>query len=495
MSRKIDSPCIMAIFGGTGDLAHRKLIPALYNLAYEGLLPDEFAIVGIGRRTMSHIEYRNDLKSSVEKFSRYKANPKIWELFASRIYYFDMDLNDSSSYSNLKTYLENVDEAVGAKGNRLYYLSVAPSYFEIITLNLKKYGMAENSGSWQRVIIEKPFGQNLETAKYLNNVISDVFPTESIFRIDHYLGKEMLQNLLVIRFGNAMFESIWNSRYIDNIQITSNETVGVENRTEYYDSAGALKDMMQNHMLQLLSLVAMEPPSSLDAKSIRDEKVKFLRSLSKMDPALIKGNVVRGQYGSGMMNNQYVPGYRDETGINPESDTETYLAMRLTAGNFRWGNMPFYIRTGKRMPEKTTNIILEFKSMPEILYFKEYQGMQPNLLEVRVQPKEGISFSFNAKKPGSSNEINNVKMDFCQDCTYENNSPESYERLIADALRNDQTLFTSWDEIEASWSFIDNISDAWQNEKPHFPNYNSGTQGPSAADELLEKNDHHWWNI
>lgn len=495
MGKKIDSPCIITIFGGTGDLAHRKLIPALYNLAVEELLPEEFAIVGIGRQRMSHIEYRDGLKSSIEKYSRYNIKPKIWELISNRIYYFSMDFADSSSYSALKTYLENIDEAIYSKGNRLFYLSVAPSYFETIVLNLKKHAMAESKGSWQRVVIEKPFGHNLKTAIYLNSVIEDVFPVENIFRIDHYLGKEMLQNLLVIRFGNAMFESIWNSRYVDNIQITSSETVGVENRSEYYESSGALNDMMQNHMLQLLALVAMEPPVSLDAKSIRNEKVKFLQSLAKMDHDMLKSNVVRGQYGEGIVNSQNVPAYRNEPGINPFSNTDTFIAMRLMAGNFRWGGMPFYLRTGKRMPEKTTNIILEFKSMPEILYFREYKGMQPNLLEIRIQPKEGISFSFNAKKPGAGNEIGNVKMDFCQNCTYENNSPESYERLIGDVLRNDQTLFTSWEEIEASWSFVDNISETWQKEDPGFPNYTPGTWGPPEADQLLSKNGHHWWNI
>jgi glucose-6-phosphate 1-dehydrogenase len=292
-----------------------------------------------------------------------------------------------------------------------------------------------------------------------------------------------------------MFESMWNSRYIDNIQITSSETLGVENRAEYYDSAGALKDMLQNHMLQLLAMVAMEPPINLDPKSIKDEKVKLLRSLTKMTSELIKSDVVRGQYGEGLMRNIIVPSYRNEAGISHLSNTETFIALRLFAGNFRWGGMPFYLRTGKRLPVKTTNIIIEFKSMPEILYFKEFKGMQPNLMKIGIQPHEGISLSFNAKKPGISNEITNVKMDFCQNCTSENNSPESYERLLADALRSDQTLFTSWEEIEESWRLVDNISEAWKNDKPDFPNYTPGSWGPSAANELLSKSGHHWWDI
>jgi glucose-6-phosphate 1-dehydrogenase len=495
MSKNLALSCIMTIFGGTGDLAHRKLIPALYNLFNKELLPDEFAVVGIGRKPLNDVEYRNSLLPSVEKFSPYKLDLKKWEIFSNRIFYYRMDLKNYDSYSALDTFLKSIDTVVGIKGNRLFYLSVAPPYFETITLNLKKNNMVENIDSWQRVIIEKPFGQNLETARYLNRIICDVFPPENIYRIDHYLGKEMLQNLMVIRFGNAMFESMWNSRYIDNIQITSSETLGVENRAEYYDSAGALKDMLQNHMLQLLAMVAMEPPINLDPKSIKDEKVKLLRSLTKMTSELIKSDVVRGQYGEGLMRNIIVPSYRNEAGISHLSNTETFIALRLFAGNFRWGGMPFYLRTGKRLPVKTTNIIIEFKSMPEILYFKEFKGMQPNLMKIGIQPHEGISLSFNAKKPGISNEITNVKMDFCQNCTSENNSPESYERLLADALRSDQTLFTSWEEIEESWRLVDNISEAWKNDKPDFPNYTPGSWGPSAANELLSKSGHHWWDI
>lgn len=495
MGKIINSPCIITIFGGTGDLTSRKLLPALYNLAHEGLLPEEFAVVGVGRKEMNSIEYRDKLKVSVEKFSRYSIKNEAWDFLANRIHYYKMDIDNSDEYQYLKKHLENIDEATGTKGNRLYYLSVAPSFFEIITLNLKKHAMAQNQGSWQRLVIEKPFGHNLKTAIYLNNVITDVFPTENIFRIDHYLGKEMLQNLFVIRFGNTMFESIWNSKHISNIQITSSETVGVENRAQYYENSGALRDMLQNHMLQLLAYTAMEPPSNLDAQSIRNEKVKFFESLTKMEQASIRKNVVRGQYGKGTMENQNMSGYRDETGINSESITETYVAMQLSASNFRWAGTPFYLRTGKRMKEKTTSIVLEFKSTPELFFFKEFTGMQPNLLEIRIQPSEGISFSFNAKKPGTKNEISNVKMDFCQNCTYMNNSPESYERLFSDVLNNDQTLFTSWEEIEASWKFVDNITDIWQVERPSFPNYPAGTWGPDEANKLLANNGHHWWNI
>lgn len=495
MDKKIVSPCVVTIFGGTGDLTSRKLMPALYNLAHEGLLPEEFAVVGIGRKEITPTEYRDKLKASVEKFSRYNINNEAWNFLAKRIHYYKMSIDNSDEYQGLKKYLENIDGSVGTKGNRLYYLSVAPSFFEIITLNLKNNAMAQNRNSWQRLVIEKPFGHNLKTAIYLNKVITEVFPPENIFRIDHYLGKEMLQNLFVVRFGNTMFESIWNSKHISNIQITSSETVGVESRAQYYESSGALKDMLQNHMLQLLAYTAMEPPASLDARSIRNEKVKFFESLTKMDQASIRKNVIRGQYGIGTIGYQNMPGYRDEAGINSDSNTETYVAMKLSASNFRWAGTPFYLRTGKRMKDKTTSIVLEFKSIPELFFFKELKGMQPNLLEIRIQPTEGISFSFNAKTPGTKNEISNVKMDFCQSCTYVNNSPESYERLISDVLHNDQTLFTSWEEIEASWKFVDNITDTWQRDPPSFPNYPAGSWGPVEADTLLKNNGHNWWNI
>ncbi|HEY9060349.1 MAG TPA: glucose-6-phosphate dehydrogenase [Pseudobacteroides sp.] len=494
MDRKIDSPCIMTIFGGTGDLTHRKLIPALYNLFHEGMLPQGFLVVGVGRKDKNHESYREELKASVEKHSRFKLNKDVWELFSQKIHYYRMEITHSEDYDGLKSYLNSLDTSFSTEGNRLYYLSVAPSFFETVTCNLHAFGMAENNSSWQRLIIEKPFGHDLKTAQYLNKIISEVFPQENIFRIDHYLGKEMLQNILVIRFGNAMFESFWNSRYIENIQITSSETLGIKNRADYYDSSGALRDMLQNHMLQLLALVAMEPPASIDAKSIRDEKIKLLRSITRNNLGTIKENIVRGQYSDGAIGSREVPAYRNESGIPRESNTETFIAASLMAGNFRWGNMPFYLRTGKRMRQKITKVIIEFKSLPEILYFKEYKGMQPNLMEIRIQPSEGVSFSFNAKKPGTHNEIANVKMDFCQNCSLEHNSPEAYERLLADALKNDQTLFTSWDEIEASWMLVDNIAQLWNEEKPDFPNYKPDTFGPPEADELLAKKGHKWWN-
>jgi glucose-6-phosphate 1-dehydrogenase len=488
------SPCIIVIFGGTGDLTLRKLIPALYNLAHEGNLPDKFAIVGISRKSMSNQNYRNKFMPSIEKFSRYSFNQKVWDTFSNNIYFYSLDVNDEQAYLPFKDFLANIDESYGINGNRLFYLSVSPSNFKTIAENLKKQAMTENIGAWQRVVIEKPFGQNLDTAKYLNNVISNVFSDENIFRIDHYLGKEMLQNLLVIRFGNAMFERIWNNKHIDNIQITSSEIVGVENRAEYYDTSGALKDMFQNHMLQLLALLTMEQPKDLSAHSIQNEKSRLFNCIIKTENNLIQSEIVRGQYSEGFIKNKLIPAYRNEPGINPTSNTDTFIAVKLTANNPRWSGVPFYLRTGKRMSEKATYIVIEFKLSPESLYYNN-PGMQPNNLIIKVQPEEGISFSFNTKIPGSGNEITSAKMDFCQNCAFENNSPESYERLIGDVLRNDHTLFTSWNEIEASWQLADKIYDIWQEETPLFPNYIPSSWGPALADELLKKNNHHWWNL
>lgn len=496
MNMMNDIPCIMVIFGGTGDLTHRKLIPAVYNLMHQGQLSGHFILVGTGRKPKSHDQYRSELLDSVQKYSRLKIKNEIWNQLSDKIFYYRLDFSDLSEYFKLKAFLKSIDEDNHTGGNRLFYLSVAPEFFEPIALNLKNSGMAANTGSWQRLMIEKPFGRDLATAQFLNTVITDVFPEEAIFRIDHYLGKEMLQNMLVIRFGNAMFESVWNSRYIDNIQITSSETVGVETRAAYYESSGAMRDMMQNHMLQLLALVAMESPANIDAKFVKDEKVKLLQSLSRIGPDNVHNNIVRGQYGSSLLNREAIKGYREENGVAVASDTETFVAMRLFAGNFRWGSMPFYLRTGKRMAEKITNIVIEFKSIPEILYFKEFTSMQPNILEIRIQPEEGISLQFNTKKPGTLNEIANVKMDYCQNCTFGTNSPEAYERLIADVLRDDHTLFTSWDEIEASWSFADSIIKAWKGDE-HFSlhDYPAGTWGPEEADRLLVREGRQWWNL
>ncbi|SNX52705.1 glucose-6-phosphate dehydrogenase [Thermoanaerobacterium sp. RBIITD] len=476
---------IMVIFGGTGDLTHRKLMPALYNLLFEKNLPENFCIVSVGRRDKTNESYRNEVYESIKNFSRIELDENVWKVLKNKIYYQKFDFHDDNGYTHLKGLLSELDDNYNTNGNRIFYLAVAPEYFELIVEKLNEHGMVENNRSWQRVMIEKPFGKDLNSAKYLNKKITEVFREKNTYRIDHYLGKEMLQNIMVIRFANVFFEPVWNNKYVDNIQISSSETVGIENRGGYYEKAGALRDMVQNHMLQLITLTAMEPPVDLSTESIHDEKVKVLKSLQELTPELVLKNAIRGQY----------KGYREEEKVKPNSDTETYVALKIYIENFRWAGVPFYIRTGKRLPVKSTEIIVQFKPLPGILFFKENGGLTPNLLVIKIQPEEGVFLQFNAKKPGTSNKIIPVQMDFCQNCQVGSNSPEAYERLIYDALRGDSTLFTRWDEVEYSWKYVDKIAEVWRNEKPNFPNYEAGTWGPIEADKLILKDNFKWWNI
>lgn len=459
MDLNIDLSCAMVIFGGTGDLTHRKLMPAIYNLAYNKMLPDNFYVVSIGRRNFNDDEYRSQVENSVGKYSRFNFEDELWEELKKKIFYIDFDFDNNEGYSRLKEFLGEMDLKYNTGGNRIYYLAVSPEYFETIVEKLKVHGMNSQERGKKRIVIEKPFGRDLRSAEYLNQKITEVFSEDNIYRIDHYLGKEMIQNIMVLRFANVLFESLWNNRYIDNIQISSSETVGVENRGGYYESSGALKDMIQNHMFQLLSLVAMEPPVSLDTKSIRDEKVKVLRSIEEVTPEFVMKNMVRGQYGKGTIGNKEVIGYREEERVSNESNIETFAAMKLYIQNYRWAGVPFYIRSGKRLKNKSTEIVIQFKSLRNVLYFKEFEDLQPNLLVIKVQPKEGVFFQFNGKKPGVGNTIIPVQMDFCQNCQFENNSPEAYERLIFEVMKGDSTLFTRWDEVEYSWRFVDTIAE------------------------------------
>ena len=495
MELSMDLSCVMVIFGGTGDLTHRKLMPALYNLAYQEMLPDEFAIVSIGRRGFSDEEYREKVKGSIRKYSRFPVDSEILNNIIDKIYYIDFDFKDDSGYQRLKEFLDNIDKRYNTRGNRIYYLAVSPEYFEPIVEKLKFHNMNEYKDSNRRIVIEKPFGKDLKSAIYLNNKIKSAFNENNIYRIDHYLGKEMIQNIMVIRFANVIFESLWNNRYIDNIQISSSEIVGVENRGGYYESSGALKDMIQNHIFQLLSLVAMEPPISLHTEDIRDEKVKLLKSIEKVTPEYVMKNMVRGQYGRGKIGNKEVLAYREEERVSPTSDIETFAAMKLYIQNYRWAGVPFYIRTGKRLANKSTEIVIQFKSAEKLLYFQEFDNLQPNLLVIKIQPKEGILFQINGKKPGVESQIVPIHMNFCQNCPLENNSPEAYERLLFDVMKGDSTLFTRWDEVEYSWRFTDTISEVWRNTSPSYPNYDSGSLGPRESDELLKRDGRLWWNI
>ncbi|WP_035172034.1 glucose-6-phosphate dehydrogenase [Caldanaerobius polysaccharolyticus] len=490
-----DMSCIMVIFGGTGDLTRRKLLPAIYNLYTDGLLPENFAVVAVGRRDYSHEVYRNLAREAVANFSRKSIDDEKWSVLAQRIYYKKSEFHDDQGYRSLKAFLDRLDTNYHTGGNRVYYLAVAPEYFEVIAGQLYAHDMAKNDKCWQRVVIEKPFGRDLKSAHYLNHKLSQVFDESHIYRIDHYLGKEMLQNIMVIRFANGLFEPIWNNRYIDNVQISIDETVGVENRGDYYERAGALRDMVQSHMLQLLSLIAMEPPVDLTTDSIRDEKVKVLKSLRSITRETVMDSVVRGQYGKGFVDGKPVVAYRQEERVSPDSNTETFVALKVHVDNFRWAGVPFYLRTGKRLADRSAKIVIQFKQLPGILYFKEYGPLEPNLLVIWIQPREGVYLQFNAKKPGQKYSIIPVHMDFCQNCALYNNSPEAYERLLYDVMRGDSTLFTRWDEIESSWRFVDSIVEAWHGRNDDVLIYPSGTWGPEAANELLKKDGFKWWNV
>lgn len=495
-----DQSCLFVIFGGTGDLTHRKLLPAIYKLLKHQLLPDRFAVVSVGRRVKSDEEYRAEAAASIER-SRSDAeqeavDPALLANLMSRLYYRRVDFdNDQAGYKSLQSDLDKFDSQFETGGNRLFFLAVAPEYFGVIVTRLKERGMLHNQHSWQRVMIEKPFGSNLKTARELNNVITAALPENKIFRIDHYLGKEMIQNILALRFGNSIFEPLWNHQFIDNIQITSHETLGVEARGGYYEQSGIRRDMLQNHLLQMLSLIAMEPPVNLEPESIRDEKVKVLRSLRPFDEASAHHSIIRGQYGPGLKNGTPVAGYRDEERVSAHSTTDTFIALKTYVDNFRWAGVPFYIRAGKRMNRRTTQVVIEFKKLPGIEFFNSFKNQNPNLLVVEIQPQEGLFFQINAKKPGNELIMERIDLNYCQSSQVQNNSPEAYERLILEAIRDNKSLFTRWDELEHSWEFVDSIEESLKGPAPDFPNYTAGSQGPMAAMDLIRADGRRWWEI
>jgi len=486
---------IFIIFGGTGDLTKRKLIPAIYSLMYEDKLPENFTIVSIGRREKTDEEYRKEMYEFVNKFSRISVNNERWKKFSKRIFYKKFDFTtDDEGYKYLDSYLEIIEKKYSTGGKRLYYLAVASDFFELIIGKLNNNGMVNRVTGWQRIMIEKPFGSSLATARTLNHNISKLISEENIFRVDHYLGKEMVQNILAIRFGNSLFEPLWNANYIDNIQITSYELLGVENRGDYYENAGILKDMLQNHLLQMLTMIAMEPPVDFKPKSIIDEKVKVLRSLRPFTSESFIENIVRGQYGEGELNGMKAAGYREEDGVSSTSNTDTFIALKTYIDNFRFGGVPIYIRAGKRMNTKSTEIVIQFKKLPGINYYNEFNEIVHNLLVLKIQPEEGFFFQLNAKKPGSEFKIEKVELNYCQSCKYSNNSFEAYERLLLDAIKNNSSLFTSWDEVKYSWKYIESIEKEFKNNIPNYPNYLAGTTGPKEAIDLIEKDGREWWN-
>ena len=486
---------ILVIFGGTGDLTHRKLMPALYNMLLDGLLPERFKVVAVGRRSKTEEEYRKEIHDSVNKHSRNKINEEIWGHLNNMIHYYQFDFTDQAGYQGLKEYLKELDLTARTGGNRVFYLAVAPEYFETIVHGLHASDMANSPGSYSRLIIEKPFGKDLSTASKLNNKLLEVFNESSIYRIDHYLGKEMIQNIMVLRFCNSIFEAIWNNKFIDNIQISLTEKLGVGTRGGYYEHSGAMRDMLQNHIMQILSMVAMEPPVNLKTDSIRTEKLKVIQAIEDITPEFLRDNVVFGQYGSGIIDGAPVPGYREELNVPKDSNTETFVALKLHINNFRWAGTPFYIRTGKRLGNSSAEIVIQFKDLPNILYFQDRNIQEPNLLVIRIQPNVGVFFQFNTKDFSTYNDIIPTKMDTSYVNPTQGNTPEAYERLIYDILRGDATLFSRWDEVEAAWTVADQIIRYREQKKVKFPNYDSGSMGPVRSFELLAREGRKWWNI
>ena len=486
---------ILVVFGGTGDLTHRKLMPAVYNLIRDQLIPEHFAIVSVGRRDKSPEEYQQEVYHSINKYSRNKIDETIWAKLKNIIHYFQFDFTEFHGYADLNEYLEKLDEKVHTGGNRVFYLAVAPEYFETIVQGLQISNMAMKPGAWSRLIIEKPFGKDLKTARALNNKILEVFPEKSIYRIDHYLGKEMIQNIMVLRFCNSIFESIWNNKFIDNIQISLTEKLGVGTRGGYYEHSGAMRDMIQNHILQILTLVAMEPPVNLKMDSIRTEKQKVLEAIEDITPEFLKNNVVFGQYGPGILEGKPVVGYREELNVPKDSKTETFVAMKLHVNNFRWAGTPFYIRTGKSLATSSAEIVVQFKDLPNILYFKDQDQQEPNLLVLRIQPNVGVFFQFNTKDFNTHNGIVPTKMDTSSYSPTQGNTPEAYERLLFDILRGDATLFSRWDEVESAWVVADRLIEYREKKKSQFPNYEAGSMGPVKAFELLARDGHKWWHV
>ena len=485
-------PTALVIFGATGDLARRKLLPALYNLAHEGALPERFALIGNARSEMTDEEFRASAIEAVREFSRRAPDDKVLTKLFEDIHYVSGSFDDDAVYEQIAKGLDDFDQLVGLALNRCFYLSTAPGFFPVIVDALGRHELAQRDGAEVRVIIEKPFGRSLEEARALNARVLSVFTEHQVFRIDHYLGKETVQNVLALRFANNMFEPLWNRNYIDHVQITAAEDIGIGSRAGYYDSAGALRDLVQNHMLQLLSLLCMEPPVAFEADAVRDEKVKVLRAISAPRPEDVPEMAVRAQYAGGVVAGQEVPGYLEEPGVPPDSTTETYAALRLEVHNWRWAGVPMYLRTGKRLPRKVTEIAVTLKPVPHMAFQSEVStGVRPNVLVLTVQPNEGVSLSIGAKIPGTRMAIRTVNMEFLYGTAFLSESPEAYERLILDAMRGDATLFTRNDEVEAQWNICDPILQTWATMPGPLPHYAAGSQGPKEAEQIL-LGDAHW---
>jgi glucose-6-phosphate 1-dehydrogenase len=484
--RRTPEPCALVIFGASGDLTRRKLFPALYSLAYRRLLPERFGIVGVARTAQSTKQWVTEMRAGVKEFGRDELKADVWNELAAGMHYVATDFADDEGEDEVLSVLRRLDEERGTNGNRVYYLAVPPGAFETIVQELSERRSAEG---WTRLIVEKPFGHDQASARDLNAFLLDRFDEEEIFRIDHFLGKETVQNMLALRFANGIFEPIWNRQFIDHVQITFAEPIGVEGRAGFYEEAGAVRDVFQNHLLQLVALTAMEPPIDFTAESVRNEKVKVLRSLHTPGPK----SVVRGQYGSGVIEGAEVKGYRDEPGVAPDSAIETFVAAKLYVDNWRWADTPFYIRAGKRLPRRETTIAIQFQRAPHPPFAEiAGDGMRPNVLLIQVGPEEGLSLAIGAKVPGAGMSIRTVHMDFVYGGAFRTSLPEAYERLLVDAMLGDATLFTRADEVDEQWALVDAIVSAWKRDRPSFPNYEAGSWGPRSAAELIERDGRSW---
>ena len=489
-------PCTVILFGASGDLAKRKVLPAMYDLAQYNSLGERYSIVGFARTPMTNESFRSMAGEAAKTISEVgPIEPAKWDEFASNLYYSHGDYSDQNSYAELAKILQTLDAEKNLGGNRLFYLSTPPEVYPHIVEQLGRAGLARptNPNSWVRIIIEKPFGRDLASAKELNKIVLNVFEEKQVYRIDHYLGKDTVQNLLVLRFGNGIFEPLWNRNYVDHVQITASETLGVERRGGFYETAGALRDMIQSHVLQLTSLVAVEPPASFDATAVRNEKLKVLQSIRPFNLEMVAQSVVRGQYAPGKLGDKTLPGYRQEADVDPNSRTETFVAARLLIDNWRWAGVPFYLRTGKRLAKRSTEIMIQFRRAPHIV-FRERE-VEPNRLILNIQPDEGISIAFGAKKPGTEMSIGNVTMNFSYLEGFGGGSRSAYATLLNDCLRGDATLFDRGDSVEAAWSLVDPILDVWTAAKTAgVPVYPSGSWGPKESDQLLERDGRQWYN-
>ncbi len=496
MSAALPEPATLVIFGGSGDLSKRKLVPALYELHREGQLPATTAVFGYARTGESDETYREEMRQAVAEFARSQPlDAATWAEFAARLFFFRGDIRETKNFKGLKERLEAIETSRGLPGNRLFYLAIPPSGIGEVVRNLGEAGLVSRADSpFTRVIVEKPFGRDVASARALNEELASVFRERQVFRIDHYLGKETTQNILVFRLGNGLFEPLWNRRYVDHVQITVAESIGIEGRGKFYEEAGILRDIVQNHMLQLLCLVAMEPPVAFEPNAVRDEKVKVLRSIQPQSPEEILRDTVRGQYGPGAVDGATVPGYRSERDVHPMSLRETYAAWKLQVENWRWAGVPFYLRAGKRMPKRVTEIAIQFRTPPIALFRKAgVLRQEPNVLILRIQPDEGTALTFGAKEPGPTMRIDPVTMDFRYSSFFGSSQPEAYERLLIDALHGDSTLFARRDEVEAAWELVGRLLDTWRDNPPlDHPNYPAGTWGPEAAVALMARDGRRW---